>query len=176
MNDDIKIEPEIKLAINGEGVKVKPFEQSEGYCGPAALKILLSYFGKDFTEDQLAQLGSATKETGTEHEGMMEAIKAIDGYVFVKENGTIEELEYFVKEEKLPVIVGWFEKDGDHYSVVANITDKNIIMVDPAVNEPERWIDRELFPRIWFDFVGKDNRTASWGWYMVVNFQKKKCY
>lgn len=157
-----------------EKLKLKHFIQSIGYCGPAALKILLSYFGKDFTEEQLALMAATTRDEGTEHEGLIEAIKAIDGYVFVKEEGTIEELEYFVKEEKLPIIIGWFDKDGDHYSVVANITDKNIIVVDPATDEPERWLDKSIFHRVWFDFVGKDNRTVSWGWYMVVNFQKKR--
>ena len=157
-----------------EKLKLKHYIQSVGYCGPAALKILLSYFGKDFTEEQLAQMAAATREKGAEHEGLVEAIKSIDGYVFVKEKGTIEEVEYFIKEEKLPVIIGWFDKDGDHYSVVANVTDKNIIVVDPATDEPERWIDKATFPRVWFDFVGDDDKTVSWGWYMVVNFQKKR--
>lgn len=163
-------------ASNG-AIKVEPFEQSVAYCGPATLKILLSYFKKSFTEDQLAGLCDATKEWGTEHEGLVQAVKAIDGFVFTKEEGTIEELKYFVKEEKLPVIIGWFDnkgRPGDHYSVVVNVTDKNVIIVDPATNEPERWLDIESFPAIWFDFIGKDNRIVSWGWYMVVNFEKKK--
>jgi ABC-type bacteriocin/lantibiotic exporter with double-glycine peptidase domain len=155
-------------------ISLKPFEQSTSYCGPASLKILLSHYGKDFTEEQLAKLTNATRDNGTEHEGMIEAIKEIGGHVFVKENGTIDELIYFVEEEQLPVIIGWFDKDGDHYSVVASITPKNIIIVDPAVNVPERWLDRDTFSKIWFDFVGKDNKIVSWGWYMVVTFEKKK--
>jgi ABC-type bacteriocin/lantibiotic exporter with double-glycine peptidase domain len=159
---------------NDDKIKVQPFLQTAGLCGPASLKILLSHFGKNYTEEQLARLGGATQDSGTEHEGMIQAIKEIGGFVFSKENGTIEELGYFIKEEKLPVIIGWFDKDGDHYSVMVNITDKNIIIVDPDSNEPERWIDREVFPDIWFDFVGKDNKTVSWNWYMVVSFEKKK--
>jgi hypothetical protein len=58
--------------------------------------------------------------------------------------------------------------------VVVNVTDKNIIIVDPASDEDERWIDRETFPNIWFDFNGKDNRLVEWGWYMVATFEKKK--
>jgi len=162
-------------------LKVKTFEQSENFCGPASLRILLSYFGKDVSEEQLAQAAVSTKAvngntrgTGTEHEGMIAAAKSVGGYVFTKEGGSLEELEYFIKEEKLPVIVGWFDEDDDHYSVVVNATDKGIIMVDPAANVPERWIDRILFPKIWFDFVGSEDKTVSWGWYMVVTFEKKK--
>lgn len=157
-------------------IMVKHFDQSVGYCGPASLKILFSHFGKgdNYTEEQLAQLCTATHEIGTEHEGLIQAAKEIGGYVFAKENGTIEELEYFLKEEKLPVIIGWFDVNDDHYSVLVSITEKNLIIVDPAVNEPERWIDKATFPSIWFDFIGKDNRTVSWGWYMVITFEKKK--
>lgn len=155
-------------------IHVKHYLQSTGLCGPSSLRILLSYFDKSYSEEELAKLAQATIDDGTEHEGMISAAKAIDAHVFVKENGTIEELEYFVKTEKLPVIVGWFDKDGDHYSVVVNVTDKNVIMVDPAADEDERWIDRAVFPKIWFDFTGKENKIASWGWYMVVTFEKKK--
>ncbi|MFA5987124.1 MAG: cysteine peptidase family C39 domain-containing protein [Candidatus Paceibacterota bacterium] len=150
-----------QMAAPSQPIKVEPFTQSPAYCGPAALKVLLSYFKKSFTEEQLASLCDATFEWGTEHDGLVQAVKAIDGFVFVKEEGTIDELKYFVKEEKLPVIIGWFDNNGrpgDHYSVVVNVTDKNVIIVDPATNEPERWLDIESFPAIWFDFVGKDNK------------------
>lgn len=146
-----------------------------GYCGPAALRILLSYFGKTYNENQLAAFGYTTRNDGTEHEGLIQAAKQISGFVFAKDNGTVEELEYFIKQEKLPAIVGWFDEDGDHYGVVVNMTDKNIILVDPDnTKQPERWLSREMFPRIWFDFVGPDSRVASWGWYMVITFEKKK--
>lgn len=155
-------------------VKVRHYIQKPAFCGPASLKILLSYYGKNFTEDQLALMAGATQDAGTEHEGLIEAIKSIDGHVFVKDNGTVEELEHLVKKEKLPVIIGWFDRDGDHYSVVVNVTDKNIILVDPATDTPERWLDRASFPNIWFDFVGPDNKIVSWGWYMVATFDKRK--
>ena len=159
---------------NEKRVKVEPFLQSKSFCGPAALKIMLSHFGKNFSEEQLALFAGATRDSGTEHEGMIEAVKEIGGFVFAKEGGTIEELAYFVNQEELPVIIGWFDKDGDHYSVVVSITDKNVVIVDPAVNEPERWLDRETFSKIWFDFVGKDNKVVSWGWYLVGTLDKRR--
>ena len=172
------MDEEKKKTENGkpevESIKVQPFEQSPGLCGPASLKILLSHFGKTYSEQQLKDLSNATCDVGTEHEGMIQAIKAVGGYAFTKDDGTIDELEYFIKKEKLPVIIGWFDKDGDHYSVVVNLTDKNVIIVDPFFNEPERWIERGIFPRIWFDFVGAENKVISWGWYLVVTFDKRK--
>lgn len=170
---------EIKKPVPAEdNLHVQHYLQSAGLCGPASLRILLSYFGKNFSEAELAQLGVATIDQGTEHEGMITAIKAIDGYVFVKNEGTLDEIEYFVRKEKLPVIIGWFDESGevwgDHYSVVVNVTEKNVIMVDPSKDEAERWIDRKNFQQIWFDFIGKENKIVSWGWYMVVTFEKRK--
>lgn len=163
--------------MNPEKITVKKYLQGTGLCGPASLKILLSHFGKDFSEGELAVLASAAagleRGMGTEHEGMTKAAKAIGGFVFAKDEGIIEELEYFVNKEKLPVIIGWFDRDGDHYSVVVSITDEHIIIVDPASDEAERWLDRKIFPKIWFDFVGKDDKVVSWGWYMVVTPEKK---
>ncbi len=154
-------------------VYVKHAVQSPGLCGPSSLKILLSHFDKTYSEEQMMQLASATMNVGTEHEGMIQAAKEIGGFVFAKEGGTIEELTYFIEKENLPVIIGWFDRDGDHYSVVISVTDKNIVISDPAVDDPERWVDKEMFPDVWFDFVGADGRTVSWGWYMVVTFEKK---
>lgn len=165
--DNDKKEKDVKLVV-------EKYEQSKGYCGPSSLKILLSHYGRTFTEEQLGYFCAATHDAGTEHEGMIQAAKEVGAYVFAKEEGTLEELEYFIREEQLPVVIGWFDKDGDHYSVVVSITDKNIIIVDPATKEPERWIDKNTFPGIWFDFIGRDNRTVSWGWYMVLTFEKKK--
>lgn len=157
-----------------EKIKVEHFDQSPGLCGPASLRILLSHFGKKYSEEQLAYFCTASREKGTEHEGLIQGAKEIGGHVFAKNNGSIEELKYFINEEKLPVIIGWFDRDGDHYSVVVSITDKNMVIIDPATNVAERWLDLAIFPKIWFDFVGEDNRTVSWRWYMVVTFEKKK--
>lgn len=155
-------------------IKYTHYLQTDGLCGPASLRILLSHFDKNYSEEDLAKLCDATKEYGTEHDGLIKGAKAIGANVFAKENGTIEELKYFIKEQKLPVLFGWFDKDGDHYSVIANITDKNVIIVDPAAKAGKRQLDIKEFPQIWFDFIGRDNRTVSWNWYMVVNFEPKQ--
>ncbi len=160
--------------IHPKKTRLEHFKQSESRCGPASLKILTSHFGKHFTEEELAKLAGTTFERGTSHTGMIKAAKEIGGHVFAKEGGTIKELEYFVEKEGLPVIVGWFHEDTDHFSVVASVTDQHVVIVDPAEDKPESWIDRDLFPKIWFDFVGTNRRVASWGWYMVVTFEKRE--
>jgi ABC-type bacteriocin/lantibiotic exporter with double-glycine peptidase domain len=153
---------------NGK-MKLKPFEQSPSMCGPASLKMVLSYFDKNYTEKELAGFCSSTKERGTDYNGMIKGAKKAGCFVFTKRNGTIKELEYFIKKEKLPVIINWFDEDDGHYSVVVNIGKKYIITIDP-INGKRRLLDKKVFPNIWFDFVGKDFKKVCWGWYMVVSF------
>ena len=100
--------------MNSEKIAVKKYLQSTGLCGPASLKILLSHFGKDFSESDLAGLASAAagleRGMGTEHEGMINAAK--DRRIcFCQRRGTVEELEYFVVKEKLPVIIAGLTRD-----------------------------------------------------------------
>ncbi len=56
-------------------------------------------------------------EIGTEHEGLIHAVKQIGGHVFAKSGGTVDDLRYFLQKEKLPVIFSGAFEDGDHYSV-----------------------------------------------------------
>ncbi len=171
------------LPEDADEIKYTHFPQrNSGFCGPASLRILLSHFNKNYSEEDLAKLCNATIEYGAEHDGLIKAVKALGGHVFAKENGTIEELRHFIKQEKLPVLIDWFDKDfdkdddyyGDHYGVIANITDKHIIVVDPASKKVKRQLDIADFPYLWFGFVGQDNRAVSWNWFMVVTFEPKQ--
>ncbi|MDO8493110.1 MAG: cysteine peptidase family C39 domain-containing protein [bacterium] len=171
------------LPEDADEIKYTHFpQQTSGLCGPASLRILLSHFDKNYTEGDLAKISGATEEYGVEHDGLIKAVKALGGHVFAKENATIEDLKYFIKEEKLPVLIDWFDKDfdkdddyyGDHYGVIANITDKHIIVVDPASKKVKRHLDIKDFPYVWFGFVGQDNRAVSWNWFMVVTFEPKQ--
>lgn len=150
------------------------YEQGKDFCGPASLRILLSFFGKTYSEEELARLCGAKLEVGTEQTGLIAGAKAVGAHVFAKEHGTIEELEYFIKTEKLPVIVDWFDVDDGHYCVVVGMTEKDLILADPSKTEKERRISKEFFPKVWFGFIGDDNAIASWGWYMVATFDERK--
>lgn len=150
-------------------VAVEHFMQSISMCGPASLKIALSAFRKNFTEEDLAKLADASIQHGTEHEGLVRAAQHLGAIVVEKEGGTLEEIAQLVKSG-VPVIVGWFAEDGDHYSVVVDVTPEYLIISDPHWDMPERFIDREHFENVWFDFVGSENRITSWKWYMAIRF------
>lgn len=54
--------------MNKEGklrqLHIELFKQTEGFCGPASLKMVLAYYGTEKTEDELADLMGATREYG----------------------------------------------------------------------------------------------------------------
>jgi len=139
-------------------IKLKPFRQTPGFCGPASLKMIFDYYGISIGEAALAKLCGATREKGVSIAGLVKAAKSFGFKTFVKKNSSLSDIAYFVKRN-VPVIVDWFLKDDGHYSVVVDINKKNIVLMDPTLRKlliyiRRRKLSREDFFRIWFDFPG----------------------
>jgi ABC-type bacteriocin/lantibiotic exporter with double-glycine peptidase domain len=145
--------------------KITTYEQEKsGTCGPAALRILLSYFGIYKTEAELAKL-CAADEHGTRPENLKLALEKLEFQTQVGWGDTPDKswatLNHWVNGKKLPVIVNWFtttEPNWDgHYSVVLDLTKEYIILADPEFSEPERRL-RKLawsnFLKLWLDWPG----------------------
>lgn len=140
-------------------IKLKPFRETPGLCGPASLKMVMDYYNVSVSEADIAKAAGATKEKGTSIKGLIKAAKHFGFKVLLKENSSLEYLEYFIKR-KIPVIVDWFSEDDGHYSVVVDIDKENVVLMDPALRKlliyiRRRKFSRETFFRIWFDFPGK---------------------
>ena len=103
-------------------LKLKPFCQTAGLCGPASLKIVLAYYGVSVSESKIAKIAGASKEKGA---WLIKAAKHFGFQVFSKENSSPADIKYFIKK-KIPVIVDWFLEDDGHYSVAVDI-DKKIL-------------------------------------------------
>lgn len=134
-------------------IKLKPFRQTPGLCGPASLKMVMDYYGVSISEEKLARLSGASKKKGVSIKGLIKAAKHFGFKTFLKQNSSLKDLEQFVNK-KIPVIVDWFYEDEGHYSVVADIDNKNIVLMDPALGG-KRKMPVEKFLRLWFDFPGK---------------------
>lgn len=135
-------------------IKLKPFRQTPGLCGPASLKMVFDYYGVSISEDEIAKVAGASKEKGTSKAGLIKAAKHFGFKVFSKELSSFNDLRYFLKR-KIPVIVDWFSEDEGHYSVVVDIDKKNIVLMDPSLKGGKRKFSTEKFLRVWFDFPGK---------------------
>lgn len=147
-----------------ELLPLKPFQETlhADMCGPAALKIVLNYYGTDKSENELAQL-TGTGELGTDDTGIQRAAESLGFKVEIKNESSLDDIKEWV-EKKVPVIVDWFTRgrsdysdsevaDG-HYSVVAGIDAKNIYLQDPELGGL-RTMKREDFMRVWFDFTSE---------------------
>ena len=139
-------------------LKVKPFRQKTGYCGPASLKMVLDYYGVEKSEKDLAELTDCTMEVGVEGEKLVEVAKRLGLAGQIKDDASLDDIRHFVLEKQVPVIVDWFDEDDGHYSVVVDIDDTHIYFVDPSIGMV-RTMALEKFWRVWFDFPGEYIRT-----------------
>lgn len=134
-------------------IKLKLFKQSKGYCGPASLKMVLSAYGINKSENYLAKLTKATRKKGCSEKNVVKAAKKLGFKGYVKQKASIKELKKLVK--RAPVIVGWTSpEEGGHYSVVVGFKRNNILLADPHFGKikkhPIKWFDER-----WREIVNK---------------------
>jgi ABC-type bacteriocin/lantibiotic exporter with double-glycine peptidase domain len=153
-------------------LKVKHFRQTPNYCGPASLKILLSHYGVEKSEAELARLSGCDHKNGTHHAGMVKVARALGFKAKTFERTSFKDLDAWINKKMTPVIVGWFSEWTDHYSVVVGLDKDYIYLDNPEENKPIQRFKRELFKHLWFDFVGKHQEHVCWGWMMVLEPKK----
>jgi ABC-type bacteriocin/lantibiotic exporter with double-glycine peptidase domain len=134
--------------------KVNLFKQSEGHCGPASLKMVLGFYGKEFSEQHLAKLAGTIPDIGTPVEGLVNAAKSCGFNTTVLDDTPLTKLEKAV--EKSPVIVNWFDfTQTGHYSVVIGSTKKLLYLAEPYTGEIRK-INKKRFKSRWYDFLGDE--------------------
>lgn len=146
-------------------LNVKPFQETlnASMCGPASLKIVLSYYGIEKNEEELAWLCEKDDELGTNDEGIKKAAEQCGFTVEIKSNSSFDDIENWLQKD-VPVIVNWFTRgrtdytDSDvadgHYSVVCGLDDEHIYLQDPETGGMRK-LEKEDFMTVWFDFTGK---------------------
>jgi len=136
---------------------VKPFKQTPGFCGPACLKIVFSYYGLEKSVKELAKLSNCSKEKGTSARGLVDAANNLGFNAEIKDNCSFQDIEKYL-HKKTPVIVDWFLNDEGHYSVAVGTDKENIYLQDPHLGHI-RAMKLETFYRVWFDFPESFLRT-----------------
>jgi len=146
-------------------LEVKPFQETLGasYCGPAALKMVLDYYGVYKSEEDLALLCRRDPVLGVNDKAIKNVAESLGFRVEIKNNSSLEDISNWL-DKKVPVIVNWFTRgrydypeddvaDG-HYSVVIGLDGKFIYLQDSEVGR-KRKIRKEDFIKVWFDFSSK---------------------
>ncbi len=140
----------------GVGLPVPDVDQSPGMCGPAALRAVAGFYGRDVSEAEIARLAGSTEKDGTQPEALIRAAKALGFQAALRDCASIQDIQSWL-DHGIPVIVDWFSVDDGHYSVVKSIEDGMVYMMDP---EPGRETETPVdsFERTWFDFEEGDTR------------------
>jgi ABC-type bacteriocin/lantibiotic exporter with double-glycine peptidase domain len=131
-------------------IKLKPFKQSKGYCGPASLKMVLSAYGITKSENYLAKITKSSRTKGCDEDNIVKASKILGFKGYVKPNSSIQEVKKLV-EKGIPVIVDWFSpEEAGHCSVVVGFEKNKIILADPHFGEIKKH-KIDWFEERWFD-------------------------
>ncbi len=114
-------------------INVPFFKQDTGYsCGPSVVQMILRFYGKILSEEDLIQILHTRKSTGTKHGPIIDTIRENGLYVYVNTESTTDELRYFVALG-YPAIVHFIEPSSDegHYAVVVDVGDEHVVLNDP---------------------------------------------
>jgi uncharacterized protein len=153
--------------------KTPGVNQTPGLCGPASLKSILGFFGLDVELSELAKVSGATEESGVEAEGLLKAAKhyGFDGRIVTE--ASIDKLRSVI-DSGIPAIVDWWKEDDGHYSVVTDMNDTELQLMDPESGESV-WMTIEEFEPIWFDFpIGDSEHQHPINKRMIVISPKAK--
>ena len=138
-------------------LKLTAFQQREGHCGPAALKIVLHHFSINKTEKQLAKMSGCTPARGVELPALLKTAKKLGLKGFTKQNANLADIRKALAKHRA-VIIDWFFEDDGHISAASHIDRENIYLQDPHLGHL-RAIRLDIFKRIWFTFPGAYMKT-----------------
>jgi ABC-type bacteriocin/lantibiotic exporter with double-glycine peptidase domain len=114
-------------------LSVPYFKQDTDYdCGHAVLQMLVAFFHKSWTLDEIRSMLHTNSQYGTDNRDLITGAEKLGFVVFAKENASLEDIRKYLKKG-VPVVVNYIEPEGNvgHYAIVIGIEDKNIILNDP---------------------------------------------
>jgi len=130
--------------------KFKYFHQTKDYtCGPASIKMALSFFGFSKSEKQLARILNTDSKKGTRINNFLSGAKSLRFEYVAKSDSQIKDLRIFQRKGYV-IVVCYFipEENLDHYSVLKKIGLKNIYFFDPWFGENHKY-SKNYFKKIW---------------------------
>jgi HlyB family type I secretion system ABC transporter len=135
-------------------VKRYPFfaQQSATDCGVACLAMISRYWGKQFSINRLRDIANVDRD-GTSLRGLSGAAESV-GF---STRPVKASLNQFAKQS-LPAIAHW---EGKHYVVVYEITQKHVIVGDPAIGQ--KTLTHQVFVKSWTGYVLLLQPTARFG-------------
>lgn len=159
-------------------MKTKHFLQPDDIaCGPACLKMVLSYFGQEIPFKKISETSKYQENDGLENNELVELLGSFGLTTDVRSGLSWGEFSRLNIKENM-IIVSWM-KDGylGHFSIVDEVAKDSITIIDPEDPKPVK-MTRVKFLRLWLDYY-KDvwypqkNSDIQLRWMVVVSKNKK---
>jgi len=154
-------------------MKIKPLKQKDdSACGPACIKMAAEYFQIPIKLTAIGKISQYIKKDGLTNQDLINTFEYFNFKVRSKLNTTWGNLKQSNKKNNV-VIISWMKKGYlGHFSVVEKITDKYIVIVDPAEGKTCK-IKKIIFLRLWMNYndmwYPKKNTDIELRWMGVVS-------
>lgn len=127
-------------------------QETDYYCGPAVVQMLLGHVGIIFTQEQLAKELGTIPLVGTTADAIV-ALLTLHGMTAKRHNNaSVADIRTTLHSGDF-AIIGYIEEGGDpHYALATAVSDTTITLSDPWFGEnhtlplaefEERWRDNE---------------------------------
>jgi ABC-type bacteriocin/lantibiotic exporter with double-glycine peptidase domain len=134
-------------AVLAAALDVPFVPQQKDTCGPAALAMVLRFWGRSASPDELATELNARELKGVAGSRLAEAART-RGLTAVAYRGDAAQLREYVEKGR-PLIVAWDMGRGRfHNVVVVGFADEDVVVHDPA-RGPARSVKRKAFEERW---------------------------
>lgn len=124
------------------------WQQTDWWCGPAMLQMLLKFYGIFRPQAHLARIAGTTKAEGTGMDEVRHVLKQYGIRYRTRMSGTFADIRR-VLDTGRPVAVAYVEPEDDesHYAIVVRLTKRDIVMRDPWHGPRFRMTRKAFLPR-----------------------------
>jgi predicted double-glycine peptidase/uncharacterized membrane protein len=143
-------------------------QSTEYSCGAAALQAVLSFWGKDLTEQELIRLLHTSPETGTYVGDIARVARELGFSASVREDISLHELHEALKKGESVIICSqaWRSREDSeksvqedwedgHYVVVLGMDRKYVYYQDPFIQRGKGFVTNQRFEQSWHNVRGK---------------------
>jgi len=143
-------------------------QSTEYSCGAAALQAVLSFWGKDLSEQELIRLLHTSPDTGTYVGDIARVARELGFSASVREDISLDELHNALKKGESVIICGqaWRSREDSeksvqedwedgHYIVVLGMDRKYVYYQDPFIQRGKGFVTHQRFEQSWHNVRGK---------------------
>lgn len=136
--------------------KIRNFPQiSDWDCGVSVVQTTLYHLcDKRYSHRKIAKALNAKTEYGTNFWQIEDGIKKLNKSLHVETHTmtTISSLITWNNDDTI-LIIDWWDMTNGHYSIITDITEEFIVLVDPQYYKT-RTLEMSMFSSNWFDWEG----------------------